>query len=326
MVFERHVVVFARCSADFKSLGKGLTFARGQTKLTQRRQTNWEIAMSGPGKVWVMEDAPDFVAALLYDFDVGKSKLKSAHVNWIMEKLSVFARNANFVIGTTGFASRTDTDENNLHLSKERGLAVLRQAAFHNPGRIRGIENIHLGELAAKLAGDKDGKENERFRAVMVAAGRQDKVEKYVQPAPTYVERRTYVLVQLHDKISNEGYKDGNSGYQAGQALRRGWGLTTGVLREKTSNVDERFLLTRVTLVRSNTSDGIPGVSTYDQQLLEVYYDWGPWTAAKLENHRVKLIRKAWADVPTEKDLAREIDWSEGMRWVRKPLWMYDRL
>ncbi len=280
--------------------------------------------MSSPGKILVYSQTATGLNALLYNFEIGKTDIKSEHTAWIMTTVVPFAKLKNFSIRTIGMASRTGSERLNLALSKNRAQAVLKQIWFHNPGKIRGIAEVYSGEKAAEMLGYKDNVENEKFRGVMVSVT-EEKLVTYTPPPRKFVERRVFIMFAMKEDIPSEGVTDGGTGYRAGKAVRDFFaGSTYKVLLEEKDEVDERFGLLSITVERTSSADGVPAAS-YDVEYLKVRFEWGPYMRVDGKPPAVKLVFKPVKDsAQIQKDHVTNVSSEDGWRWHNDALKMYE--
>lgn len=284
--------------------------------------------MSRPGKITVFEQTPIMLKALLYNFDVGSSAVKSEHIEWLTVNAKIFQqRRGNIIISTIGLASRTGSDRYNMNLSKMRGDAVQQEVFFLNPRylHLRDTTEVYVGERAANPIGIQDNVEDERWRGVFLQIWDRP-MPKYTPP-PKFVARRKFVKILLKEEMKTVGGGEpGEKSYRAAQAIRRESGLAGGTLNEKTQMVDETFQLVRVTITRTSSAHGVPIVASYETEFLDVHYEWGPWTYVNGKAPQVTFVRKPDVSLQGKnaKDFVRTMDLFEAEDWLTRPLWAYD--
>lgn len=126
--------------------------------------------MTGPGKVAPVWGHSDGAAVRLWNFDIGKHKLKPEHsiglARWVLPVLR--AGGSARVVGLT---SRTGSAAYNKALSQRRAAEVVselqRQLGPAGIARRTAIA-VGLGETTAAVVGDPDGRENSTWRAVTI--------------------------------------------------------------------------------------------------------------------------------------------------------------
>jgi hypothetical protein len=128
---------------------------------------------TGPGKIDDKTSAAPWRFGLLYNFDIDDATVKTEHQNWLRAIAAPAARGSSRVdVLLKGTASRSGSKLYNEALSQKRVEAVQKYLIGQGvPGNR--IKLTWVGELEAELAGQKDGSENERDRAVGVLVRRQ---------------------------------------------------------------------------------------------------------------------------------------------------------
>jgi hypothetical protein len=263
------------------------------------------------------------MSALLYNFE-NSSDLKPEHLTWIRTTLHPWTTIRDIGMLVVGLTSRTGSDALNMKLSKARADAVSRELFLLS--RSMPIETTTwVGEKAAAIVGVQDDVEDQRWRAVWVNIG--DTRTPVQLPQPTFVERRTAVTILLKEEQKNFGGtgEPGEKSYQASQSIRRATGMTDGILGETKKQIDERFVLTGIEIERSNSSHGIPVVSTYEIEYLHVRYEWGPWDTRSPRNIKFTYKKLMQPDGPP-KDSVRTIDPHNAEEWLKRPLWAYNNI
>ncbi len=123
---------------------------------------------TGPGRVDplpVRPNPPAIVSGLLFNFDIDDDTVKLEHIMWLEINVVPLLRSPGLQISLRGTASRSGAADYNKKLSDRRVEAVKN----HLLGRgapAAAFAGIGAGEGDADLAGQKDGTEDERFRAV----------------------------------------------------------------------------------------------------------------------------------------------------------------
>jgi hypothetical protein len=109
------------------------------------------------------------VSGRIYNFDIDGHALKKEHHEWLRKNVVPFLM-AGGSCTLTALTSRKGSDSHNLALSKDRLLAVqtFLEDEVKTPFRVATAE--FLGESVATLAGEKEGSENELWRAVDLIA------------------------------------------------------------------------------------------------------------------------------------------------------------
>jgi hypothetical protein len=132
--------------------------------------------MSGPGRIGFYKTDPGSLQVLLYNFDVNVPKLKPEHSAWINENVGVGGtvfKGQPASLRTTqllicGLASRTGSDKLNWNLAQNRAQSAATAIAARNIRDLKPVFQFGVGEEAARLAGLKDGVEDEKWRGVML--------------------------------------------------------------------------------------------------------------------------------------------------------------
>src|SRR5262245_14067453 len=127
---------------------------------------------TGPGQVEVTPSIPTCrarsIRALLFNFDIDDATVKPEHQQWLEQNLVPLLAIRGARLGLRGTASRTGTDVYNQRLSERRVTAVLDFLLARGAQRSQ-IDPTAVGEDDARRAGERDGTEDSRFRAVVVA-------------------------------------------------------------------------------------------------------------------------------------------------------------
>ncbi|MGJ4944282.1 hypothetical protein ACQR1W_27195 [Bradyrhizobium sp. HKCCYLS1011] len=125
--------------------------------------------MASPGKIQeYRSQVPDTIAAKLFNFEVGKFAIKPEHSNWLMSVVAPKLRDGGSLT-IIGLASRTGSDDFNMQLSQNRLRAVIDFLRRQVPNNFKIALEVAKGERAAMYAGEKDGVENESWRAVIIS-------------------------------------------------------------------------------------------------------------------------------------------------------------
>jgi hypothetical protein len=125
--------------------------------------------MAPPGKIQEYgSQAPDTIAAKLFNFEVGKFAIKSEHSNWLISVVAPKLRGGGSLT-IIGLASRTGSDDFNMQLSHNRLQAVIDLLRKQVPNNFKVALEVAKGERAAMYAGEMDGVENERWRGVIIS-------------------------------------------------------------------------------------------------------------------------------------------------------------
>jgi hypothetical protein len=126
---------------------------------------------TGPGKVEVTP-VPSSCStrgakALLFNFDIDDATLKRQHQQWLDENVvPLLGPDSRIALNAT--ASRSGSDQYNQQLSQRR-LKTVKDYLLGKGALPSQITESAKGEQPAKQAGQKDGTEDARFRAVEVA-------------------------------------------------------------------------------------------------------------------------------------------------------------
>jgi hypothetical protein len=105
--------------------------------------------------------------ALLFNFDIDDASLKPQHQQWLDDNVVPFLGTATR-IALAGTASRSGSDQYNQGLS-ERRVKTVKDYLLGKGAKPATIADSAAGEQPAALAGDRNGSENPRFRAVEVS-------------------------------------------------------------------------------------------------------------------------------------------------------------
>jgi hypothetical protein len=128
---------------------------------------------TGPGKI---DDKPapgPWRFGLLFNFDIDDASVKLEHQTWLQKVVVPVAKASGRVeVLLKGTASRSGSKLYNEALSQRRVEAIQKCLIAHGVAGDR-IKLTWVGELEAELAGQKDGTENERDRAVGVLVRRK---------------------------------------------------------------------------------------------------------------------------------------------------------
>jgi len=105
--------------------------------------------------------------ALLFAFDIGEASLKPKHKEWLDTNVVPFLKSATR-IALSGTASRSGSDKFNQALSQRRVKSV-KDYLVGKGAKATTIAEAASGEQPAAAAGQKDGTEDAKFRAVEVS-------------------------------------------------------------------------------------------------------------------------------------------------------------
>jgi hypothetical protein len=150
---------------------------------------------TGPGGVEARPVPPNCstrsVRALLYNFDIDDALLKPQHQKWLDDNVVPFLATATRIalLGTT---SRSGPDQYNQGLS-ERRVKTVKDYLLLRGASPSVIVTSAVGEQAAARAGERDGTEDPRFRAVEVS-----------METPTPVVVTVTVRVHLLDRFTRQ--------------------------------------------------------------------------------------------------------------------------
>jgi hypothetical protein len=125
---------------------------------------------TGPGKVNDNLDKTPRAAltGLLFNFDVEGDTVKAEHESWLVANVIPLLACDQAVGSLKGLASRSGSASYNLQLSQKRVENVKKLLAARGASPAK-LNALWVGEEAAALAGDVDGTEDERYRAVGVS-------------------------------------------------------------------------------------------------------------------------------------------------------------
>ena len=127
------------------------------------------MAPPSPGKIQEYgSQAPDTIAAKLFNFEVGKFAIKPEHSSWLISVVAPKLRGGGSLT-IIGLASRTGSDDFNMQLSDNRLRAVIDLLRKQVPNNFKVAHEVAKGERAAMYAGEMDGVENESWRGVIIS-------------------------------------------------------------------------------------------------------------------------------------------------------------
>jgi hypothetical protein len=127
------------------------------------------MALPSPGEIQEYgSQAPDTIAAKLFNFEVGKFAIKPEHSSWLISVVAPKLRGGGSLT-IIGLASRTGSDDFNMQLSDNRMRAVIDLLRKQVPNNFKVAHEVAKGERAAMYAGEMDGVENESWRGVIIS-------------------------------------------------------------------------------------------------------------------------------------------------------------
>lgn len=128
---------------------------------------------TGPGKIDDKPTPGPWRFGLLYNFDIDDATVKVEHQRWLEEVVVPVAKASGRVeVLLKGTASRSGSKQYNEALSQKRVEAVQKYLIGRGVAGDR-VRLTWVGELEAELAGQKDGTESDRDRAVGVLVKRK---------------------------------------------------------------------------------------------------------------------------------------------------------
>lgn len=262
--------------------------------------------MSGPGRIGVSTTDPGSLQALLFNFDVNVHMLKPEHWAWINENVGVGGlvfRGQAAGGGTTqllicGLASRTGSNALNWALAQNRAFSVAAAIAARNVQDLKPVIQFGVGEEAARLAGLKDGVEDEKWRGVMV---RFDSATKHIPPRPpvptfrppdfrlprlTYAK---YILSEEPGKAIPMGGPEDQRAERINRAVTKGVKYLVGAppIDERVEYVNYEYTVTKITIeIDKPKSDDLYLITT-----ISFDFEWG--RQGKGERHSILIEGKA---------------------------------
>jgi hypothetical protein len=286
----------------------------------------WKKGAAGmaiPGKFQILLYSESDLQVLLYNFDVNSAELKPQHRAWIGREIAVHpparpgltmapqrTREMEWLI--VGLASRSGSDTLNWNLAKRRAAVVSDAIWLLNPGLLPVETKFGVGEEAARLAGLKDGLEDERWRSVFLRLYDPSKIKIYgpiVRP-PVNVERRYYAKFLLKDEPSKSIPMDPQDRraekiFQASRQATQYLGLNVDPSDEKTAYVPDTWTVIKVEFWTSKNSSK----DLWKFEYLEVLYTWGPAKGPRM------LVKRSGS--------ARTMSDDEMRDWVNSPVHAY---
>src|SRR5262245_52456965 len=126
---------------------------------------------TGPGKVETFPisatDTTTAVAGLLFNFDFDGDTPKPKHEEWLRDNVVPLLPLPGVKVILRGEASRAGRDAYNLALSQRRVDKVIAFLRRHGMGASQFVRQA-AGEGDARLAGQADNTDDERFRSVAI--------------------------------------------------------------------------------------------------------------------------------------------------------------
>lgn len=258
--------------------------------------------MSKPGRIGVYKTDPGSLQALLFNFDVNVHTLKPEHWAWINENVGVGGlvfRGQAASVGTTqlliaGLASRTGNNAFNWALAKRRAFSVAAAIGARNVRGLTPVIQFGVGEEAARLAGLKDGVEDEKWRGVMLRFDAATKNIPPRPPVPTFrppdfrIPRLTYAKYILSEKPGKAVLIGGPEDQRAEKifsAVSKGVKYFVGAppSDQKVEYVHYEHTVTKISIeIDEPKSDDLYLVTT-----ISFDYEWGP--QSKGQRHTILI-------------------------------------
>lgn len=164
--------------------------------------------MTSPGKIQeYLSNTPGTTSAKLYDFDVGKARVKAEHESWLNSVVVPLLRRGGSVT-IIGLASRTGSDDFNMELSEKRNAAVLAVLRKQVP-TFNVSQQVAKGESAAKFAGEKDGTERNTWRAVIISVWNRPDPPPPPPPPPPLPAQSPHAISKFNRRWIGFGAKAG---------------------------------------------------------------------------------------------------------------------
>lgn len=135
---------------------------------------------TGAGKVGIYPNSGVETHGLLYNFDIDGHLLKREHKSFLDTQVIPLLSSGGHTV-LTGLSSRSGTDTHNDRLSEQRVREVLAYVGRRAP-TLHIFMSKSLGESAAAASGQKDGLEDELYRAVSVIVSPKPIPKKKVPP------------------------------------------------------------------------------------------------------------------------------------------------
>jgi hypothetical protein len=238
-----------------------------------------EIAMSGPGRIFVFALQKDVVTGRLFNFEVAKHQLKPQHEDWLRRNVVGLLQGGGSM-WISGLASRSDTDAFNLGLSRRRADSVVGFLRKQAPNNFEITVDLALGERAARLAGVSDGTEDENWRAVILSAWQRSKPPPPPPPPPPQghqVQRRWYVsFLTEASESSPTGDQPSTERLNkwANDIVREKWVYGKHLSEDKKSWEPETNQVVKISTFRQD-QDTNYGIATNTIVGCVVRYEWG---------------------------------------------------
>jgi hypothetical protein len=252
--------------------------------------------MPGPGKIQVFMSTPWELQALLYNFEINSAQLKTEHENWIRTQIGVHSgpkgvvlppqRTRTMEAQITGLASRTGSDAWNWTLSQARAKHVSDAIWLLDASKLLVGTTFGLGEEGARLLGQPDNTEDERWRSVFVRLYDGSKIRVYGPTAipETYVQRPSMRSFMAEFKTSSpfepkeDKRGDAVAGFAQDLRARRDW--LTVKRDEKKVSVPKTYQMWQIATFLEDGSVEF-NVAKVTNKFCRVDYFWGPLTPKK---------------------------------------------
>lgn len=234
--------------------------------------------MSYPGTITnLWSNGHDHVVRLA-NFDIGSSHLKPQHASHLQTVVAPVLR-AGGSVRLIGLASRTSSNQFNMHLSNERANSVLQcLRAAAGPGFAVASSAGH-GEEAAAVAGIADGVEHPNWRSVIVRYWDRPTPppppESHIRAPVRSVPRITQYNVPIPYRSTDT--REGGLGNMLGQLAFQSLRPEIGVWPSDSTNVPENFTIHQIRITRKeqSTPSGMFGTSE-SSYYFAVRFHWGP--------------------------------------------------
>ena len=262
--------------------------------------------MAGPGRIGDYKTDVGSLQVLLFNFDVNVHLLKTEHKAWINENVGVGGmvfKGQPASIGTTqllicGLASRTGTNALNWKLAKNRAFSVAAAIGARNVQGLKPVLQFGVGEEAARLAGLKDGVEDEKWRGVMLRFDAATKQIPLRPPVPTFrppkffLPRLTYakyILKQEPGKLIPMGDPADQRAEKISRAVTKGVQYLVGAppIEEKVAYRPYEHTVTKINIEIDEPKSG----DLYLITTISFDYEWGP--QGKGQRHTILIEGKA---------------------------------
>ena len=234
--------------------------------------------MSHPGTITQLWSSGHDTVVRLANFEIGSAHLKPQHANHLQTVVAPVLRSGGSV-RLIGLASRTSTNQFNMHLSNERANAVLHCLRAAAGATFAVASSTGHGEEAAAIAGIADGVEHANWRSVIVRYWDRPvpppPPARHIQATVRSVTRVTQYNVPIPQRSTDT--HEGGVGNMLGQMLFQTMRPEIGVWPSDTIHVPENFTIHQIRITRKeqSTPSGMFGMAE-TSYYYAVRFHWGP--------------------------------------------------